>query len=168
MLYGEFLQLAAFIETGSKVCGFCLRFKAVVSHSRVGISLGFQMSKGSNGERWTVGSQIRSNLSLCLVSREVMLEPIDNKGCLRPFIVSFSMLESSYIAWKIWHPCAVDQVVMIFEVYHFTKLFSGDLVSSASYTFLHSLAVYNCKYFVLQTHQKSSCKSLERVLSTHY
>ena len=139
-------------KLAAKCVCFCLRFKAVGPHSRVGISLGFQMSKGSNGERWIVGSQIRLNLGLCLVSREVMPKPIDNKGCLRLFIVSFSMLESSYIAWKIWHPCAMDQVVMIFKVYHFTKLFSGDLVSFASYTFLHSLAVHNCKYFVLQTH----------------
>jgi hypothetical protein len=113
------------------------------------------------------GEVERSNLGLCLVAREVMPEPVDNKSCLRLYSASFSMLESSSSAWKIWSPCAVDQVITKFEVYHSTKLFFGDLVSSASYAFLHSLAVHNCKYFVLQTHQKPSCKSLERVLSTH-
>lgn len=112
------------------------------------------------------GEVERSNLGLCLVAWEVMPEPIDEKGCLRLFSDSFSMLKSSSTAWKIWSPCAVDQVITKFEVYHSSKLFFGDLVSSASYAFLHSLAVHNCKYIVLQTHQKPSCNSLERVLST--
>lgn len=55
------------------------------------------------------GEVERSNLGLCLVAWEVMPEPIDEKGCLRLFSDSFSMLKSSSTAWKIWSPCAVDQ-----------------------------------------------------------